>query len=53
MGKVVDKEDAEKSIDAYNHFFGADVCLPDEQGIKSMSRFINSTKDNDGNPRRS
>ena len=30
MGDVVDQENAEKSVDTYYQFVGAEVCLPDE-----------------------
>ena len=32
MGDVVDKENFENTIVTYDHFVGAEVCLPDEQG---------------------
>ena len=38
MGDVVDQENSENTIGTYDHFVGAEVCLPDEQGGGMMSQ---------------
>ena len=38
MGDVVDQENSEKSLDAYDQFVDAEVCLPDQRGRKMISR---------------
>ena len=48
----MDQDNAEKSVDTYDHFFGAEVCLPDEKGRKQMARVTNRVRDNEGKPRR-
>ena len=47
----MDKENAEKAVDAYDNFVGAEVCLPDARGRKMISRVTTSVKNNEGNPR--
>ena len=51
MDDVVDQENYEKSVDTYDQFVGAEVCLPDEQGRKMMAIVTNRVKENEGNPR--
>ena len=52
MRNDVDQENAENSIDAYDQFFGAEVCLLNKWGIKRMTRVTKSLKNNKGDPRR-
>ena len=47
----MDQEHSEKVVDTYDKFVGYEVCLPDEQGEKIISRFTKRVKDNKGNPR--
>ena len=49
MDNVVNQENSEKDADAYNHFVGSEVCLPNEQGKKMMARFTKLVKENKGN----
>ena len=51
MDDVVDQENSEKSVDTYDHFVGAELCLPHERGRKMIDRVTNCVKDNKGNPR--
>ena len=51
MDDVVEKDNYENSVDTYDQFFGAEVCLPDEQWRKIMAKITKSVKDNEGNPR--
>ena len=51
MGDVVDQENAEKSVDTYYQFVGAEVCIPDERWRKMIARVNKSVKDNEVNPR--
>ena len=51
MDDLVDQENNEKSVDAYDQFVGAKVFLPDERGRKMMARVTNRVKYNNGNPR--
>ena len=51
MENVTDQENAEKAVDKYDQFVGAEVCLPDERGRKNMARFTKHVKYNEGNPR--
>ena len=51
MGGVVDQENSEKAVDAYDQFFDAEVCLTDEQRKQMMSRVTKFVKENGGNPR--
>ena len=51
FGDVVDQENAEKAVGAYDQFFGAEVFLPDEQGRNFMVRVTKRVKDKEGNPR--
>ena len=51
MDDVVDQENNEKSVDAYDQFVGAEVFLPDERGRKMMARVTNRMKYNKGDPR--
>ena len=51
MDDAVDKENSEKDVDTYDQFFGAGVCLPDEQGIKMMARVTKRVNYDKGNPR--
>ena len=44
MDDVVDQENSEKAVDTYDQFVGTDVGLPDEQGIKIMTRFTKRVK---------
>ena len=46
----MDQENSEKSVDTYDQFFGAEVCLPDERGIKMMAIVTNLVKENKGKP---
>ena len=34
MDDIMDQENPEKAVDTYDQFFGAEVSLPDWQGIK-------------------
>ena len=51
MGDVVDQENSENSVETYDQFVGAQLCLPDEQERKMMARFTKRVKDNKVNPR--
>ena len=51
MDDVVDEENSENSVDSYDQFLGAEVCLLDEEWTKIMTILINSVKYNNGNSR--
>ena len=51
MDNALDKENAEKAVDTYDQFFGAEVCLPDERGRNNIARVTKRVKYNEGNPR--
>ena len=51
MVNVVDQENYEKTVDTYDQFIGAEVCLPDEWGRKMMARVTKRVKYNEVNPR--
>ena len=36
MENVADQENAEKTVDNYDQFVGANLCLPGEQGINDV-----------------
>ena len=49
MYNITYQENSEKSVDTYDKFVGAEVCIPDEWGRKIMSRVTKHVKDNDCN----
>ena len=51
MDYVVYQENYERSVENYDQFVGAEVCLPDERGRQIMARVTKNVKDKDGNPR--
>ena len=51
MDDAVDQEYSEKDFHTYDKFFGAEVCLPDKQGIKTMERVTKRVKDKNVNTR--
>ena len=51
MEDVMDQENAEKAVDTYDQFVGAEVFLPDERGRKIMASTTKRVKNNDDNPR--
>ena len=46
MDNIVHKENAEKGADTYDQFVGANLCLPDEQGRKMMTRVTERVEEN-------
>ena len=51
MNYVLDQETSENSVDTYDQFVRAEVCIPDERGGNIMARVTKRVKDNEGNPR--
>ena len=51
MNYVLDQEISENSVDTYDQFVRAEVCIPDERGGNIMARVTKRVKDNEGNPR--
>ena len=49
MDDVVDQENYEKSVNTYDQFVGAELCIPDEIRRKRMARVTKSVKDNEAN----
>ena len=47
----MDQENAEKAVDTYDKFVGAEVCIPDERGRKIMARVTKRLKANEDKPR--
>ena len=47
MCDVLDQENSDKSGDTYDHFFGAEVCLPSKLE-KNIYRVTKPVKDNEG-----
>ena len=46
MENVADQENAEKAVDNYDQFVGAEVYIPYEQGRKMTNRVTKRVKDN-------
>ena len=51
MEYSMDQENYEKAVDTYDQFVSAELCLPDERGIKIMARATNRVKYNKVNRR--